>query len=179
VKGLIFTSFLSYVEEQFGLEFVDQMLDAVPVQSSGIYTTVGTYNHEELIKYIIHIHAIKELEIPVMIEAFGYYLFTKLSNQYPQLIEQFTNSLECIFHIDQTIHRNVTKIHPNAELPTMDAFFNDDKNELTLNYDSKRPFMFLAKGLIQGCIDYYGEEINVSMIDLSNGQSNKAQFILT
>jgi hypothetical protein len=113
-----------------------------------------------------------------MIEAFGYYLFSKLSDQYPQLLVQFTNSLECIFHLDQTIHRNVKKLHPNAELPSMDAIFNDEKDELILNYDSKRPFMFLAKGLIQGCIDYYCDEISVSMIDLSNGQSNKAQFTL-
>lgn len=178
MKGLIFTSFLSYIEEQFGLKFLDQMLDTVDVKSSGIYTTVGTYDHQELLKYIVHINSISKHEIPIMVEDFGYYLFTKLSNEYPKLIKQFDNSFDCIYHIDQTIHRNVRKIHLNAELPNMDAKFNDTKDQLILSYHSKRPFMYLAKGLIHGCIDYYNDDISVKMIDLSNGNSNKAKFIL-
>ncbi len=178
MKGLIFTSFLTYVEEQLGLEFLDQMLESVPVKSSGVYTTVGTYDHQELLKYIVHINGVSKLDIPVMVESFGYYLFAQLCKEYPKLIEQFDSSMQCIFHIDQTIHRNVTKIHPNAELPNMEAEFNDAKDQLTLNYKSKRPFMYLAKGLIHGCIDYFNEDISVKMIDLSNGQSNEAQFIL-
>lgn len=178
MKGLIFTSFLSYAEEQFGLDFVDQMLESVEVESTGAYTTVGTYNHQELIDYIVHINNISKIEIPKMIESFGYYLFRKLCNEYPQLINKFKNSLECIFHIDQTIHRNVTKLYSNAELPNMDAKFNQANDILTLNYESKRPFMCLAKGLIHGCIDYYGDTYDVSMVDLSHGKSNKAKFII-
>ena len=178
MKGLIFTSFLSYVEEQLGLEFLDKMLNTVEVKSAGIYTTVGTYDHEELLEYIVHINKISRLEIPTMVESFGYYLFKQLCDEYPKLITQFNSSLECIFHIDQTIHRNVTKIHPNAELPNMEATFNNTQDQLTLNYNSKRPFMHLAKGLIHGCIDYFNDDVSVQMIDLSNGKSNKAQFIL-
>lgn len=178
MKGLIFTSFLSYVEEQFGLKFLDQMLEKTDVKSSGIYTTVGTYDHEELLKYIVHINCVSKHKISVMVENFGFYLFEKLVNEYPKLIKQFDNSLDCIYHIDQTIHRNVRKIHANAELPNMEANFNDSKDQLTLSYHSKRPFMYLCKGLIHGCINHYNDNISVKMIDLSNGKSNKAKFIL-
>ena len=178
MKGTIFTSFLSYVEEKLGLKYLDQMLETVDVKSSGIYTTVGTYDHDELLKYIDYINHVSEHEIQILVEDFGYYLFEKLVNEYPKLIIKFENSLDCIYHIDQTIHRNVRKIHPNAELPNMEAEYNDSKDQLTLSYHSKRPFMYLAKGLIHGCIDYYNDNISVHMIDLSEGKSNKAKFIL-
>jgi len=178
MKGLIFTSFLSYVEENFGLEFVDQMIDSVPTKSSGIYTTVGTYNHQELIEYLIHINKIAETDIPYMVENFGYFLFGKLCIEYPKLIEQYKNSLDCIYNIDQTIHKNVKKIYSNAELPNMNAQYNDTKDVLTLTYQSNRPFMYLAKGLILGCIDHYQDDIDLTMKDLSNKKLNKALFIL-
>jgi len=178
MKGTIFTSFLSYVEEKLGLKYLDQMIETVDVKSSGIYTTVGTYDHDELLKYIDYINHVSKHKTQILVEEFGYYLFEKLVNEYPKLIKQFDNSLDCIYHIDQTIHRNVRKIHSNAELPNMEAKFNDSKDQLILSYHSKRPFMYLCKGLIHGCIDHYNDKISVKMIDLSNGKSNKAKFIL-
>ena len=51
MKGIIFTEFLSLVEEKFGLEQLDAILDEA--QDSGIYTSVGSYDHKNLVKLIV------------------------------------------------------------------------------------------------------------------------------
>ncbi|MDB4260945.1 heme NO-binding domain-containing protein [Porticoccaceae bacterium] len=46
---MIFTSFLYLVEERYGIEMVEEVIaEAAPV-SGGIYTTMGVYDHNELI----------------------------------------------------------------------------------------------------------------------------------
>ncbi len=178
MKGLIFRSFLNYSEESFGLEFVENMLNETQTSSKGIYTNIGTYDHEELIQYISHVCKDKNMALEPLVENFGYYLFGSLVEAYPHLIKQFNNSLDCIHHIDQTIHKNVTKIYPNAELPNLHATFTIPDKELSLTYESSRPFMFLAMGLIKGCVNHYKNSVDVKMIDLSNGKHNKASFTI-
>ena len=53
MKGMIFTSFLYLVEEQYGLEMVDEVIAEAAPESGGIYTTVGNYDHTELIDMIV------------------------------------------------------------------------------------------------------------------------------
>ena len=53
MKGLIFTSFLHFVEKEYGLEIVDEVIVESAIPSGGIYTTVGDYNHTELIAMIV------------------------------------------------------------------------------------------------------------------------------
>lgn len=178
MKGLIFRSFLEYAEDQLGLEFVDNMLQITQTDSQGVYTNIGTYDHAELIQYIGYICENKKLDMDELVENFGVFLFGFLGSTYPNLIKQFTSSLDCIYHIDQTIHKNVTKIYPNAELPNLNATFTEPNKELTLTYESSRPFMYLALGLIKGCIRHYKNQIDVKMIDLSNGKNTKALFTL-
>ena len=54
-----------------------------------------------------------------------------------------------------------------------------DGSQLTLVYSSNRPFALLAKGLIQGCIDYFQDSISFTFEDQSGGAMTKAKFVLT
>jgi len=49
MKGFIFKSLLDFTEESFGLEFVDQMISEVPLESEGVYVTFESYPFEELV----------------------------------------------------------------------------------------------------------------------------------
>ena len=43
MKGIVFTEFLEMVEEKYGLEMVDDIIENANLQSHGAYTSVGTY----------------------------------------------------------------------------------------------------------------------------------------
>ena len=53
MKGMIFTSFLYLVEERYGLEMVEEVIEEAAPASGGIYTTMGVYDHMELIDMIV------------------------------------------------------------------------------------------------------------------------------
>ncbi|MNY76012.1 hypothetical protein D3C86_2154630 [compost metagenome] len=48
-----------------------------------------------------------------------------------------------------------------------------------MKYRSARPFADLAEGLIAGCINHYGEKIDVTREDLSDSAGTAAWFTLT
>jgi len=55
-----------------------------------------------------------------------------------------------------TIHVEVRKLYPDAELPTFTCD-TSTPGRLTMLYRSSRPFADLAEGLIAGCIAHFCE----------------------
>ncbi len=53
MKGIIFTEFMELVEEKFGLDVLDQVLDLS--NDEGVYTAVGSYDHKDLVKLIVNL----------------------------------------------------------------------------------------------------------------------------
>ena len=53
MKGMVFTEFLEMVEEKFSPEMAERIIESSELKSSGVYTTVGTYDHHEMITLVI------------------------------------------------------------------------------------------------------------------------------
>jgi hypothetical protein len=47
-----------------------------------------------------------------------------------------------------------------------------------MTYQSRRPFADLALGLMQGCIEHYGEDISIEQDDLSDEGRSHVHFTL-
>jgi Haem-NO-binding len=50
MKGVVFTEFLEMVEDRFSPEMADRIIEGAELASGGVYTTVGTYDHGEMIQ---------------------------------------------------------------------------------------------------------------------------------
>lgn len=48
MKGIVFVKFNAFVEELWGDEFWDELLDEADLPSEGIYTAVSNYPDEEI-----------------------------------------------------------------------------------------------------------------------------------
>ena len=52
MKGIVFTEFIEMVEQTFGYEMVDDLIESNDLPSGGSYTTIGTYEHGEMISLV-------------------------------------------------------------------------------------------------------------------------------
>ena len=75
MKGIVFTQFLEMVEDQFGYGLVDQLLTETDLPSGGIYTTVGTYDHAEMINIVRKLSQKMDVPVPDLLRAYGRYNF--------------------------------------------------------------------------------------------------------
>ncbi|MNI28101.1 Heme NO binding protein [compost metagenome] len=175
MKGMVFSSFLEMVESKFSLKIADEIIEASELPSGGSYTTVGTYDHNEIIKLVIQLSARTSIPVSDLVRTFGEYLFSELLEMHPYFMEENSSAFEFLQKVDSYIHVEVRKLYPDAELP---AFHYDTSipGTLIMTYSSSRPFADLAEGLIIGCIAHYGEKIDIRRENLSDG--NSARFVL-
>ena len=76
MKGIIFTEFMELVEEKFGLDVLDQVLDLS--NDEGIYTAVGSYDHKDLVKLIVNLSKVSGVPPEQLQEVFGECVFLNL-----------------------------------------------------------------------------------------------------
>ncbi len=174
MKGIVFTEFLELVENEFGLDVVQQIIDECELDSEGVYTSVGTYSHKDMFKMVAKLSEIKGLPVPALLMVFGEYFFTTLKTKYPMFMEK-PNLFSFLNSIDQYIHPEVLKLYPDAELPRFEAEMKDE-NEMVLNYYSSRKMSDLAIGLIKGAAAHFEENVDVVKIgEEGNGEKVRLQ----
>jgi hypothetical protein len=178
MKGIVFTEFLEMIENKFSPEMADLILDQADLPSGGVYTTVGTYDHREMIELVSYLSRETNLSSAELMRSFGVHLFDRFYTLFPTYFEKVSSSFEFLQRIEGYIHVEVRKLYPEAELPAF-TYETPQPGILRLTYRSARPFATLAEGLIRGCVAHYGEAVDIEVEDLSHGAGTAAQFLLT
>jgi len=178
MKGMLFTSFLYLVEERYGLEMVEEIVEESAPASGGIYTTVGNYDHKELINMLVVLSKKTDIPLTKLTKTFGMYLFAEMIAAYPQWIEGLHSSFELLQKVDGFIHGEVKKLYPDASPPEFKCTRYSD-NSMELIYQSPRCMGDVAEGLIQGCAAYYGEKLHVQREHIGDLSGSTERFLLT
>ena len=168
MKGIVFTNFFEMVEEKLGFELVDQLIEGTELATGGAYTTIGTYDHKELLALVGNLHKLTDIPVNDLLVSYGQYLFPKLILIDPDMIAPFGSSFDLVTAVDSIIHVEVKKLYPDAELPEF-RVVKHNKDELQVTYTSCRPFAYLANGLILGCAEHYNENI---VVDIENREAD-------
>lgn len=165
MKGIVFTEFLEMVEDQFGFTTADQIVTNADLPSGGVYTAVGTYSHTEMVNLVINLSKETELAVPDLLKAFGKHLFGRFAEGYGHFFEGVHSTFEFLSRIENYIHIEVRKLYPDAELPSFDTTLLSEKH-LQMIYRSERGFADFAEGLILGCIQHFGESMEIQRENL-------------
>lgn len=176
MKGIVFTEFLDMVEAQFGYEVVDHIIEESKLESNGIYTSVGTYHHSEIVQLLSNLSERTEIDAGTLLKAFGEYLFDTFLKAYPVFFQAETTAFGFLKSIDSHIHVEVMKLYPDATLPKFDTEIQED-GSLLMTYQSERKMGALAEGLMEKAIAHYKHPHSVEKRLLSEDGS-KIEFII-
>lgn len=177
MKGIVFTEFLKMVEQNYGYEVVDELIENNDLASKGAYTTIGTYSHSEIVQLITSLSSHTKESIPSLLKIFGLYFFDTLKNGYPHFLEARSNAFEFLESIETYIHVEVQKLYPEAELPSFDTQVNAD-NQLEMIYRSDRKMADFAEGLIERSLEYYGEQGKIDRESIK-ADGSIVKFVIT
>lgn len=175
MKGVVFTTFFEMVEEDFGFDMVDYLIEHSSLQHDGIYVAGGNYPHQEIIQLVKTLHKATLIAIPDLLEAFGVFLFHKLNAIRPDFSEDKKTALDYIASVHDIIHVEVRKLYPNAELPTFNVISLVEK-ELVIDYSSPRKMETIAIGLMKGCAKLYNTTLHFSQKDISTLEKHTIRF---
>ena len=176
MKGVVFTEFLEMVENQFGDDVCDQMIESSDLSNGGAYTSVGTYDYQEMIHMVVQLSKLTNIPVPELVEAYGRNLLNVFESKFNEFFVSPNSTFEFLKGIETVIHTEVRKLYPDAELPEFAV--TESGNTLTLAYQSPRCLGDLALGLMKGVAAYYDEQIDIEMI-LENDEGSQVLFNLT
>lgn len=177
MKGIVFTEFLEMVEDRFGIDVAEAILDKADPASGGAYTSVGTYDFQELVQLVVALSGEVSTPVPDLLHAYGRHLFTRFVQGFPVFFEGVEDPLEFLSSVEDHIHVEVRKLYPDAELPKFENV-RREADQLELEYRSPRPFGPFAEGLIQGCIEHFGAPLNVVSEDRSDAGQTVVRFTI-
>lgn len=164
MKGVVFTEFTDFVERQMGIDMVDRMFDESQLSSGGAYTSVGTYDHREMVALVTTLSKLSGTPVPALLKAFGGHLLGRFLIGYPAFFNQAGSLYAFIESIDRHIHVEVRKLYPDAELPSFSAR-TVAPGVMELDYRSSRGFADLAEGLLVAAIAHYREPVTLQRQD--------------
>lgn len=177
MKGIVFTEFLEMVEQKFGYEVVDHILSESQLASDGVYTSIGTYPHSEIVQLLMNLSDKVETDPALLLNEFGRYIFDTFLQGYPQFFSAVDNAFDFLHSIDKHIHVEVLKLYPDATLP---RFESEETSEgtMVMTYSSERKMAALAEGLIEKSIAHYNEVCTIQSENL-NPDGSRVRFTIT
>ena len=168
MKGLVFREFLTMVENEYGYEMVDSIIENAILPNGGAYTTVGTYPHSEMFALVGELSKKINVDPGNLLFLFGKYIFGVFLKAYPVFFEGKKTSFDLLQEVEGKIHVEVIKLYPEAELPSF-TVNEESENVMTMYYESSRKMADFAVGLINACIDHFNEKAQVEKLKEEQG----------
>ena len=84
MKGIIFTEFLEMVEKDYGFEVLNNIIDKSNLQSNGVYSGVGTYDHAEFNQLLEQLSKVTELSANDIFYQSGWDGFSEFNGLYSE-----------------------------------------------------------------------------------------------
>lgn len=176
MKGMIFTEFLDLVEDKFGLEMVDKIIENSNLESKGIYTSVGTYKFSEMLQLLKQLSSNTSISIDNLLLVYGEHFFSVLENNYHGFIATYKDPIEMLASIENHIHVEVKKIYPDAELPTFEVLKRDE-NSLIMLYKSSRAMHYFGLGLMNKTFEHFNASATIELEKIKE-DGTEVKFII-
>ncbi len=177
MKGIIFSEFLTMVDNKFSIEMSERLIDEVKPLSGGAYTTVGTYDAQEIVDLVAKLSEITKISISDLLKTFGHYLLSRFAEIFPQFFTESTSTLDFLPKVESYVHLEVKKLYNDAELPSFTCT-SPFPGRLEMEYRSTRNFQDLAEGLILGTADHFNEHIKVKRESIPEDPSAELFIII-
>ena len=161
MKGVIFNAVEEAVVGLYSEDVWDDLLEAAQVD--GHYTSIGTYPDTDLEALVGAACPMTGLEPNDLVRTLGQHAFPHLADRYPELVDQAAGTHDFLRRVNDIIHPEVLKLHPDARPPEFE-FEDREDGVLRITYHSARRLGVLAEGLILGAGERFREEVEVRVV---------------
>jgi len=177
MKGVIFTEFISLVEDKWGLQMINDIIDDAHDPENGSYVSVGNYAHHQLVDLVAALHRRTGIPVNELLMAYGKALFVRLVNRYEHFKMEFTSAFELFINLEGVIHTEVRKLLLESNPPRF-VCERVDEDKLKMHYYSHRCMGPVAEGLMLGCAEFFGEQIDIEVLGISE-KGDSVEYLLT
>ena len=176
MKGIVFNLLAQAVEEEFGEDTWDTLLDKAGVE--GAFTSVGSYADDDLYALVRVASQALGREQDDVLRWLGSRAIPMLVSRYPQFFADHTRTLPFLLTLNDVIHPEVRKLFPGADAPEFE-FDQRGADTLALAYVSNRGLCSFAEGLVDGAAAHFGESVTITQSECMKKGDARCVLICT
>ena len=158
--GVIFDFLRSYVIDRHGGRATwDVLLEEAGIGYK-VYFPVVQYPDEEIVKLATTAARMLKTPLPAVLEDFGHYIGPQLITYYDMFVKPEWRTFEVLENASDRIHDAIHRYNPKRLPPRLVAK-RLDANRMELSYQSDRKLCMVAKGIMRGLKDHFGEQVEI------------------
>lgn len=176
MKGAMFVHMVEFAQQQLGSNEAERVISNLDLNSRAAYTAVGMYPVTE---FLALQHAFADrmgMDSDEFVRLLGRHTLPALvaGHDYSATMHPF-DFLESVHGV---IHRDVRKLYPDANPPSVQVIERDGDQRLTLRYSSDRPLAAFCKGMLEATLEMFGRsaDYGVERIDPEPRRETYAEF---
>ena len=177
MHGMIFGQLKKYVNTKLGDGAWDKLLGAADM-AGRIYVPVKEYPDADIVQLVTTASRLTGAPAGAILEDFGAFLVPDLIGMYKALIRPEWKALDFIHNVESSIHKAVRANNPGAKPPELKTTRVSD-NELLLSYSSYRKLCPVAKGMIRGVAQHYGETVQIAESQCMHQGADSCEITIT
>jgi hypothetical protein len=179
MRGLIFNYLEDFVEENFGIETWNALIETSNLETEkGAYVRHESYPDSDLFSLVST--ASKALKTPPedILQSFGEAVLYFFKKDFPKYFESDITAKDFLLSIHCVIHVEVKRLFPDSSPPAFE-YENPCENQLVMHYHSNRKLCHLLRGLLKGVSKVFDTEITLDEPLCMHKGAEHCQFILT
>ena len=163
MHGTIFAELQKYVVSKLGDEAWETLkLEAGVTRKE--YDPLEVYPDAEVGALVTAASRVTGTPADALLEDFGAFIAPDLLELYWGAVQPEWRTLELLEHTESAIHEVVRISQKGATPPYLNAR-RTDSSEVTITYTSPRKLCAVAKGIIRGVANHYGDGISIAEPD--------------
>lgn len=171
--GSIFVEFMEHVENNYGMDTVDEIVGQLDgkLSTGGAYTTVGNYPHGEMLALATALCSVQVKTMPEVVRDFAGHLMQAFYRGHAKYFGSSTDVFDFLLSVGDVIHADVRKLYTDARPPTVEGRLQAD-GTLLLRYESYRPLAELALALTEMSGRFFKQPLAIEVVERSDDDRN-------
>jgi hypothetical protein len=176
--GVIFDFLRSYViQHHGGRKTWDALLDEAGIGYK-VYFPVAQYPDEEIVNLATTASRMLKIPLTAVLEDFGRFVGPSLVSYYDMFVKPGWQTFEVLENASSSIHDSIHRHNPKRNPPKLIAT-RTGEDRMKVTYQSDRKLCFVAKGIIYGLSQKYGEDIHVHETQCMHTGAERCSFEVT
>jgi hypothetical protein len=176
--GVIFDFLRTYVIERHGgRDTWDALLKEAGIGYK-VYFPVAQYPDEEIVTLATTASRMLNVPLTAVLEDFGNFVGPSLVSYYEMFVRPEWRTFEVLENASSKIHDAIHRHNPKRNPPELRTT-RIDAQRMKLTYQSHRKLCFVAKGIVMGLAQKYGERIEMRETQCMHNGAERCHFEIT
>jgi predicted hydrocarbon binding protein len=177
IHGILLKGLKEFVVERYDRRTWNEVRDESTVERK-VYLPIETYDDGELTALVEAMVDVTDLPADELLEAYGRSVSTRLLTTYDNVIDDDWSAADLVERVDDAVHGQLRehngKIHP----PELDCE-RVSPQQIRVQYRSSRQLCPVARGIVYGIGDHYGESFGVDERQCVHDGDDVCEFLVT